>query len=163
MESTSANRELLQSELEALSMTLNDKELKVVGSSDGDTSIPTVLVLTRRPSKEEWKDKIITEIEITVLPKNLEGDGEGGLSLQLSNQKKEVMYKAQQIPLVRLRIGLDNGYPCTSAPRVAVLSQFYKRYEEKILEALVSKWSAESMVLYEWYNYCEIDLFNEIF
>ena len=75
MESTSINRELLQSEIEALSMTLNDKELKVEGS-DGDITAPTVLVLTRRPSKEEWKDKIIKGIEVTVMPKNLEGEGD---------------------------------------------------------------------------------------
>ena len=71
MESSSNNRELLQLELEALSMTLNDKELKVEGAEDDTTT--SVLVLTRRPSKEEWKDKIIKGIEITVLPKNLEG------------------------------------------------------------------------------------------
>jgi len=75
MESTSINRELLQSEIEALSMTLNDKELKVEGS-DGDITTPTVLELTRRPSKEEWKDKIIKGIEVTVMPKNLEGEGD---------------------------------------------------------------------------------------
>lgn len=140
-------------------MTLNDKELKVEGS-DGDITTPTVLELTRRPSKEEWKDKIIKGIEVTVMPKNLEGEGE---TLQLANEKKEVLYKAQQIPLVRLRIGLDNGYPSTSPPIVEVVSTFYKKYEEKIIEALISKWSPESMVLYEWYNYCEIDMFNEIF
>ena len=71
MESSSNNIELLQLELEALSMTLNDKELKVEGAEDDTTT--SVLVLTRRPSKEEWKDKIIKGIEITVLPKNLEG------------------------------------------------------------------------------------------
>ena len=64
---------------------------------------------------------------------------------------------------MKLRIGLDNGYPCTSAPKVEVLSKFYKKYEEKIIEALISKWSPESMVLYEWYNFCEIELFDEIF
>ena len=71
MESSSNNRELLQLELEALSMTLNDSELKVEGAEDDTTT--SVLVLTRRPSKEEWKDKIIKGIEVTVLPKNLEG------------------------------------------------------------------------------------------
>lgn len=142
-------------------MTLNDKELKVEGSEGDLSTTSSVLVLTRRPSTEEWKDKIIKGIEVTVLPKNLEG--EGCLSLQLANKKKEVLYKAQQIPLVKLRIGLDNGYPCTSAPRVEVLSTFYKKYEEKIIEALISKWSPESMVLYEWYNFCEIELFDEIF
>jgi hypothetical protein len=52
-------------------MTLNDSELKVEGAEDDTTT--SVLVLTRRPSKEEWKDKIIKGIEVTVLPKNLEG------------------------------------------------------------------------------------------
>jgi preprotein translocase subunit Sss1 len=79
MESTSINRELLLSEIEALSMTLNDKDLKVEGSEEEKST--SVLVLTRRPSKEEWKDKIINGIEITVLPKNLEGEGDSNLSL----------------------------------------------------------------------------------
>lgn len=67
------------------------------------------------------------------------------------------------MPLVRLKIGLDNGYPCQSAPKVEVVSNFYKKYEEKIIEALISRWSPEAMVLYDWYSYCETDLFNEIF
>lgn len=56
-------------------MTLNDKELKVEGSEGDISTTSTVLVLTRRPSTEEWKDKIIKGIEVTVLPKNLEGEG----------------------------------------------------------------------------------------
>ncbi len=62
------NRDLIVSEVEALSMTLNDKELKVEGIDK--EALSSVLVLTRRPSKEEWKDKDIKGIEITVMPKN---------------------------------------------------------------------------------------------
>jgi hypothetical protein len=44
------------------------------------------------------------------------------------------------MPLVKLRINIDNGYPSTSAPEIEVLSLFYKKYEEKIIEGLKSRW-----------------------
>ena len=58
------------SELEALSMTLNESELKVKGTLMGGA-----LELSRRPSKNEWKEMAsVKEIEITV---RLEGLAEG--------------------------------------------------------------------------------------
>jgi hypothetical protein len=42
-------------ELEALSMTLTDSELEIVSGSLGEQ-----LVLSRRPSKNEWKEKRVS-------------------------------------------------------------------------------------------------------
>ena len=67
------------------------------------------------------------------------------------------------MPLIKLKIGLDNGYPFQSAPKVEIMSKFYKKYEEKIIEALVSRWSPEAMVLYDWYSFSETDVVNEVF
>ena len=59
-----ANREMVVSELEALSMTLNEQELQVKGSADTGFE----LVLSRRPSKQEWKDSDFSYLTINVLP-----------------------------------------------------------------------------------------------
>ncbi len=42
--------------------------------------------------------------------------------VELVNEKEVLVHKAQQMPLVRLKIGLNNGYPCESPPRVEVIS-----------------------------------------
>ena len=89
MESTdiaSVNRELIASEIEALSMTLNERELKVEGG-DG-SSIDSVLVLSRRPSKDDWKEKNIKSLEMSVMPKNQQGGQDSELfNLELVNEK----------------------------------------------------------------------------
>jgi hypothetical protein len=46
------NRESQMNELEALSMTLSERELEIVSGTLGEQ-----LVLSRRPSKNEWKEK----------------------------------------------------------------------------------------------------------
>jgi hypothetical protein len=46
------NRESQMNELEALSMMLSERELEIVSGTLGEQ-----LVLSRRPSKNEWKEK----------------------------------------------------------------------------------------------------------
>ena len=54
-EKVQENRESQMNELEALSMTLTDSELEIVSGSLGEQ-----LVLSRRPSKNEWKEKRVS-------------------------------------------------------------------------------------------------------
>jgi hypothetical protein len=65
------------------------------------------------------------------------------------------------LPLLRLKINLTNGYPTLNAPAVHV-EGFYKKYEAILIEKLHERWQPETLVLYDWYSFCENDMFSEV-
>ena len=108
------------SELEALSMTLTESELQVKGST-ADTSLE--LKLSRRPSKQEWKDCNIQFLIINVVPQLSD---QKPIDLIVSSKKDKEMTKIRvnQLPLVTLQIEITSQYP-SNRPPVLRIEGFY--------------------------------------
>lgn len=144
-----ANKELVCSELEALSMTLNERELKVEGRDTKEE-----LKLSRRPSKNEWKNCDIKSVQISIVPKTPTDK-----PVQFLTDEK-VEYTAPSMPLLVLNIELLPTYPSHQPPKVSIKG-FYERYSAILIDKLNSRWSSDVLVLYDWYSYCETELFTD--
>ena len=132
------NKEMLEQELEALSMTLVvGKEIKIKGESGEGKNL----------------------IELCIIP---DMPDEKPLSLLVVSSKQSKDFVIKQLPLIKLEITIDEGYPSRNSPFVKV-NGFYGRFEEELKSVLTEeKWTSEAMVLYDWYSYCKSEFISEI-
>jgi hypothetical protein len=128
----SENRGLQEQELEGLKMTLTDQELKVLSEC---------------------------EIEYTLIPQRA---GDKLIELKVSLSKPgAVSLTSERVPLMRVRIGIGQGYPSEEPPSLNVQG-FYGKYQEQLREILDERWSPGMLVLYDWYSYLQSDFLDEV-
>jgi E3 ubiquitin-protein ligase RNF14 len=151
------NKEIVDSELEALSMTLNENEMKVI--CEGGDALQE-LQLSRRPSRDDWKGKEIRAIHITIQPTSM-SDLPMELIVNRGEGKGNVRYRTVMHPVLTLKIDLPPSYPSHSPPSLTI-EGFYHKYYDKLWGILKEKWFPEQMVMYEWFDFCKNDFFQQI-
>ncbi|CDW89108.1 e3 ubiquitin-protein ligase rnf14 [Stylonychia lemnae] len=137
-----SNIEMQNMELEALTMTLNEKEMKVTEDIENGVAFK-MLELHIKPQK------FGSPINMNVLHSK---------GFQVKQEQIE------QLPKITLKIKLKRAYP-SSQPAIIMIEGFYEKFMSKIEEILNSKWSEDQLILYEWFTYCQqdiiIDLLND--
>ena len=98
---------------------------------------------------------VVQLLNLSIVP-NFEG------KINVKDKVKNQELEFRKFPSFELTVALTNSYPSNQSPILALRSNFYEPFKQKILESLHARWIEETPVLYDMVCYIQDEMIQEI-